>query len=487
MKRIFFPAFLERYDRYLLLNKPGRWSIRLHRIAWIVILSAIILKAYFLLQPNDARTESTVYTPTILVTVMCIIGFIFWMIYLLRFNVFKRFGPTGPWSFMAGFLQIFGCIGLLTVLPFIPSGIESFRANQQFESEEIVKDVNRMNQLIGHLMTDSLQKDWSRDTVILNPGKVFAYSKDTSSLEQTIDGVNYATLKGIAWRKETADSTEMMGDTGFVFLTPPDYNFIQASGAEEYSQSKPYTAKQLYFLVQNTRLTKTHAELQKEYETLRIKYANPEQFNDYYAYEMGSENVFLNILKTTSISSGIDNITSRKYSWYGYKIAIFFRVWFYITLFMSLLVFAFRHSSVKVFFIGLLSAFILAILTSVGISFSNLSGSSTLRILIMYILVFAGISARLYNSKTQERIHGIALNLFLISIFFLPLLFAAQYFQHLGEMDLMQSDYELSEAHRQFRALVYVLCEFGGFALLLIALPTYFYKAYRKWMALPEI
>ena len=114
MKRIFFPAFLERYDRYTMLHKPGRWSSRLHRVAWIVLIAAIVLMAYFLVQPNDPRTNSTVFLLTILLAVIAVVGFVFWVIYLLRFNVFKQFGPTSPWSFTAMFLQHFAAIGLIT-------------------------------------------------------------------------------------------------------------------------------------------------------------------------------------------------------------------------------------------------------------------------------------------------------------------------------------------------------------------------------------
>jgi heme/copper-type cytochrome/quinol oxidase subunit 4 len=78
MKRIFFPAFLERYDRYTMLHKPGRWSSRMHRVAWIVLVAAIVLMAYFLVQPNDPRTNSTVFLPTILLVVIVVVGFVFW-------------------------------------------------------------------------------------------------------------------------------------------------------------------------------------------------------------------------------------------------------------------------------------------------------------------------------------------------------------------------------------------------------------------------
>jgi len=37
-----------------------------------------------------------------------------------------------------------------------------------------------------------------------------------------------------------------------------------------------------------------------------------------------------------------------------------------------------------------------------------------------------------------------------------------------------------------FQKMVYLACEIGGFVLLMTFLPTYFYRAYRRWYALPE-
>jgi hypothetical protein len=485
MKRIFFPAFLERYDRKLLLINPAKWTSRLHRLAWIVLLAAIVFTCYFLLQPNDPRTNSTVYLPTILLAVMAVVGFVFWIIYLLRFNVFKRFGPTSPWSFTAMFLQLFAAIGLMVSLVFIPSGIECYRADRAFESDELVKDVNRMNFLIGGLMYDSLRIEWNKDTVYINEHLVRMAREDSSTNELVIENIRYATPKGIVERLQYADSSLKINDTTYIFSEAPDYRFIQPSGAEEHSTVLPYTAREIYFAVQNAHKNPNINSWDKEYQFLKAKYAFPQYDAAFNYYTMDSQLTFLDLLDVSAVSSGLDNITSRKYAWYGNNVWIFIRVWFYLSLSLSLLVFAFRHTTPRTFFIGMLAAFILNILTFAFLNFGSFSGSSAITVLIAYILIFAILSWKVFTDKNRSIVRGIGLNLFLICVYFLPLLIAFNYFEN-REMYMVFEDAVLEAQEHEFKKVVYVCCEIGGFILLMVLLPAYFYRAYRRWYALPE-
>jgi len=486
MKRLFFPAFLQRYDRMLLLNHPGRWSARMHRVAWLVAITALVLIAYFMVQHNDPRTNSTVYMPTILIAVVAFVGFVFWMIFLLRFNVFKRFGPTNPWSFTAMFLQLFVSIGLLVSLAFIPAGIEFYRADKAFESDELVADVNRMNFLIGGLMYDSLRVEWSNDTVIVNEDLVLMVREDTSTHEILVENIRYATSKGIEERMQNADSSRQANDTTYIFSEAPDYRFIQPSGAEEHSTIRPYTAREIYFKVHAAHQKPNIAAWEREYASLKSKYADPDYDARYGIYRgLDSPITFLDLLDASAISSGLDNITSRKYSWYGDKVWILFRIWYYLSLGLALLVFVFRHTTPRTFFIGLLAAFILNILTFAFLNFGMLNGTWGLSVFITYILVFAGISSMIFKDKSRNNVRGIALNLFLVCVCFLPLLIASNYFQS-REMYLEYEDTAWAAERLAFQKTVYWACEIGGFVLLMALLPSYFYRAYRKWYALPE-
>ena len=77
------------------------------------------------------------------------------------------------------------------------------------------------------------------------------------------------------------------------------------------------------------------------------------------------------------------------------------------------------------------------------------------------------------------------MNLFQVCVFFLPLLIAFNYFEG-REIYMEFEDAVLEAKEREFEKMVYVSCEIGGFVLLMVLLPTYFYKVYRRWYALPE-
>ena len=154
MKSWFLPAFLRNFDHKLLLNNPVLWTSRAHLVSWLGLLSLAILALIFFTIPNDPRHESVVYLPTFFILIVSIVGMIIWLIYLLRFNVFKRFG-TYTWKSMLGsFLLLFASLGWFVLLPFLPSAIETYRADQAYTSEELVLETERMNFLISELVYD---------------------------------------------------------------------------------------------------------------------------------------------------------------------------------------------------------------------------------------------------------------------------------------------------------------------------------------------
>ena len=91
------------------------------------------------------------------------------------------------------------------------------------------------------------------------------------------------------------------------------------------------------------------------------------------------------------INNGIDNIVDKKYAWVENWL-IFLHVFFYITLTFSLLVFIFRHSTVKTFFLSLLTAVILLIFTGIMMLLSNGSEMKRAFILLSYYIMCFSLS-----------------------------------------------------------------------------------------------
>ena len=85
-------SFIKRIDQYLLKNYPVTWSTRIHTAGLYGLGFAILVAIISLIVPNDPRNETTIHYWIVLISITSLLGFVFWMIYFLRFNVFKRYG-----------------------------------------------------------------------------------------------------------------------------------------------------------------------------------------------------------------------------------------------------------------------------------------------------------------------------------------------------------------------------------------------------------
>ena len=490
---IFYPPFIQKIDRKYLMSAPGFWSTRLHRVAWIVFVSALLLTAYYMLAPNDPRADSTVYIPTLLVSLFSIIGFVFWMIYLLRFNSFKRFGPQSPSGFLIEYVSYFAVIFLFVILQFIPSAVESYRANASFTYEEIVKETNEMNFLAASLYADSLQKNWERDTLYVSDR--FSLQTDGEEIgNQTltennyIEGKHYVTPKELRRLLSDADSSIRLSDTMHLLLTPPDYNFINVARAEGQFTIQPTTAIALYERVWEAQKSPQRDNWNAEFKRLKEKYYNKFS-NEALYYSEYNEDVptFLNLLGISLIQDGVDNILDRKNAWLPKRIPDLFRIAFYISLFISLLVFIFRHTTVRTFFIGILSVFVLAILTGLILGLMQISSNSFFVVLLLYYGVFAFLTARIFSASKRQLPLGIALNSFMVLSVLIPLICVAFYFDVQDKIEIEKSvDFTYTEEYVRFKSRMFLFAEFAGVALLIMLLPSVLYRSYRKWFSLPE-
>ncbi|MBK8087281.1 MAG: hypothetical protein IPK31_04630 [Chitinophagaceae bacterium] len=119
-KRPLAPTFLNKLDDYLLLNKPVTWTARTHLAAYYSLLFVLVLTLLCFIVPDDVRSDSSVFIWTTLTGILSVLGFIVWCIYLLRFNVFKRFGAAHPFDGLKPFLLYFIAIGLMVLPGYIP-------------------------------------------------------------------------------------------------------------------------------------------------------------------------------------------------------------------------------------------------------------------------------------------------------------------------------------------------------------------------------
>lgn len=495
-KRPFAPGFINQLDKYLLLNKPDTWSARTHLAVYYGLLFIIALGMLCFLVPDDPRADSYVFVWSFLVAVLAAIGVIVWLIYLLRFNVFKRFGFPAAGDKLKTFLLYFMTVGVMVAAIYVPSFVETVKANRAYTSNEIIRDVNAINMAICRLNYDSLPRVWDADTLLVRKTKGSATYDEEGRAIVTGHSADFRVVDTaeFAYRKSSTDSLVQLNDSIYVAYKCPDYNFVTGHGSNFHAAVAELGSIDIYNKVFRKQEVfdkeKTRAQLLlllQKYNpgaaaaVADYGYAPDEREGAYSRYRMN------NNYDLPRVNRSIDNITDRKYRWEGLTLKIFSRIFYYFTFFIALMVFIFRHTTVKTFFLSVLSGIILFILTalfSVMVRVENVS--NLLLCCIFYWLVFLVLALSVYKTRVRLAVTGIGLNLLVFSTAFLPLLVTGLYYQLRKDADRLNSNYVFDFTKYSNEELHYLYAEILGAVLLLILIETGFKRLYRKWYALPE-
>jgi hypothetical protein len=511
-KRPFAPAFLQKLNHKLLRNNPQVWQTRTHWVLFFAVLFAAALAAFCFLVFFDARQYSNVGSWLTFTILIVLIGFVFWMIFLLRFNVFKRFGNWHLLDGLKNFVLYFLSIGAMIAVCFIPSAVETFRANQQFTNEEIVNDINEINAGICKVEFSNLPKQWTvRKYKIVDSGDVrlrnnnnydavvddAEVAKDTIvSLPQSIDENEPVEPVGTLYYEHIdtaelsdklaiADSVVKVNDTVYHFFESSNYKFADTYDADTYTPVKVLSSAQLYRANLMNYSKPNEAALQKRLYELKTKWAITNDETIYYDnyQDVGYDIKIKRRYNVNGINYGMLNAVNKKHDWIeNWK--VYWRVWYYVTLALTILVFIFRHTTLKTFFLSVLTAVVLSILTGLFIVLARgESEISLMSFLLLYYIVFAVIALTTFGAKVRSAVQGIAINLFLFATPFIPMLFVA-----LNEAVRRKNRYDNSY-YRQDpndRQLYFLIAEVAGSLILLVLLEPLFKKLYRKWFAAPE-
>lgn len=496
-KRSFVPSFLNKLDDQLLRNNPAVWQTRTHLVLFFAALFGAVLSLFCLLVFFDAKQYSSLSGWVSFTALIIFIGFVFWLIFLLRFNVFKRFGNWYAWDGLKSFLLYFISIGSMVAVCFIPAAIETYRANQQFGNEEIVKEINELNATACKLEYDILPLKWRAEkckVVDRTPLVIAENVADTVAINIVDSGtMSYSVIDTAELRRRLyaeSDSVVKINDSVYVFYQCPDYSFIRSYRADEYTQTQLLTSAQLYRTVIKNYQKPDRALLTKRMNELRIKWAVNNRYNSYSeGYEPGYEPDLSYDIKIKKkydlnrISYGIENAVEKKYDWKrNWK--SYLRTFYYITLVLTMLLFIFRHSTVKTFFLSLLAGVIVTILTGLLMVINYDSAeSSFFSLIVLYYIVFGGTGLSVFGAATRKAIQGIGLNLFFFMTPFMPIVFVALH----ESVRYRSGRYEPAIIAEPYNyALYYFIAEIIGAVLLLGLMEPLFKRLYRKWFAAPE-
>src|SRR5262249_22112677 len=143
--RPLMPGFLKRAEQKLLLNNPLVWSTRVHLVLYYGGLFNLLLIWLCFVTPIDYKGYSQAAFWIGFLVIIDVIGLTVWLIYLLRFNVFKKYGNIKPLHALVTFLLYFVSAGIIVLSAFVYPAIECVRTNMVFGDEELVHDANTMN------------------------------------------------------------------------------------------------------------------------------------------------------------------------------------------------------------------------------------------------------------------------------------------------------------------------------------------------------
>ena len=494
-KRPFVPSFLQKLDDKLLRNDPATWAARTHLVVYFAVLFALALAAFCFLVFFDARQYSNLGGWNTFIGLIAFIGFVFWLIFLLRFNVFKRYGNWFAWDGLKGFVLYFVSIGAMVAVCFIPSLIQTFRANQQFSNNEIINDINEINATACKLEYGMLPLKWDDDTCKVVDKSFIELLRnmvmDTAGIEvvQAQRSQYYLIdTAGLRTKLKETDSLVKVNDSIYIFFKCPDYLFVYS--ADNHSTKKVVRSVDMYRTIIRNYQKPDKTALLKRMEALKTKYVASSRYTykDYDVSYSENDSYEVKIKKKYSLYSmgyGIDNVVKKKYAWLD-DWDVYLRVFYYITLGLTLLVFIFRHSTVKTFFLSVLTAVILFIITGLMMIMSyNSTEISVLSFMIVYYAIFVALALSIFGVKVRRAIQGIGLNLCLFMTPFIPLIFVALN-EAMKYRRYNESGYIVKPEIDNTR-LYFLIAEIAGSILFLALLEPLFRKLYRKWYAAPEV
>jgi hypothetical protein len=499
MKRPLMPGFLKKAEQKLLLNRPGIWSARTHLVLYYGVLFMLVLAGICFLDPLDVREQSQTPYWIGYVTIISVIALTVWLIYLLRFNVFKKYGIIHPLHMLVSFILYFIAAAVLVLFTYVQPAVESFKANRAIGDEEIVKDVNNMNLKLCQFEYNMLQLKWEYDTVVLvkdsasidRPMTYEEYEVATDSVAlRTVSRYRYQKMhiSDFQDKRSGNDSLIKLNDTMYVMYSTPTFKVFDAYRADEFSEEKMLTSFQIYDRVlRRPDPSVDKSALVKELTALLRKYDNPE-FTDPYGHDLviEKEDTWFEIIRkkyrTYTINQNISNITEKKFRWRERHLPPFIRALYYFAIGITLLVFIFRHSTTRTFFLSLLSGILLTIFTALFLSFSSHNESGYFMVMIVYTILFLIGALTVWLNKKRNVVTGIFMNLFVSLIPFFPLICIAWYYRWKQEQYYAKEEYYFWENE----GLYFLYAEIAGPVLFVILLTTLINKLYRRWYSLPQ-
>lgn len=522
-RRPMVPAPVRQLDNWLLLNYPTIWATRIHLYCWYALLFYGVTSTVFFFLPNDPRSNSTYEIHQSIIGVLAALAIVTWLVYLLRFNTFKRFGKQPTFSMGLQLLTFFFMFAIAAFTILIPPYIEKITADTEFPDDRLTETINQLNYSITILEKENNPIEFIPDTVLftqtadeaahLNGTKntytiIYHYDtlKSTEEIDTTYTNIfPWYYMRNIRWEAinvkpiliNTSDSITFLGDTGlviFVLQNSIPITHSRYNNQENKQWLNPFQIYQLAYQQKPISAILANAIAEKEVRYLTGYAMNELQFLPYPSDNWGYQTSYqqdiidrdmLETYKIGYLQNCISNIEERKYRFSNNG---FFRDTLAgilsIAFALSVLLTVFRHSSLITFIASSLSGVLLSLLIGLIIALLRLAEYEAFSVVLAcFGLLFLG-TFTLAQLKKRSILAGVVLQLSLYVTFFIPLLIVGIHYSYINHLypsyiDAYSFYYEQENLH-------YVLACLGGFVLFIGMLFLFYARLFRNWFALPE-
>jgi hypothetical protein len=527
-RRPLAPAFINRLDKWLLLNYPTLWATRVHLFLWYALIGYAVIYGTFRILPDDPRHRSSLEEHQVVVGLLAALGIILWLIYLLRFNTFKRFGQPNP---LAPALQLllFCCVFFIASFSImLPAFVEHQSARSEYTADELTDAVNQINYCVNVVEHEYNPVQIYPDTVIFVATEDEArernninnsYSNATEEVADTLSDTTYTISlrhlyrEHVSWEPignkdewlQREDTLVLLGDSGLVHYKWFNIVYVHENQSPDYSSVRPLSAYQLYHLIYKKK-TVSEEEALNTLNKLSMKFAGMPIWNDYgpesnyrkhadsisvpklieYQEDIWESYLFDYRYNLSGIDKAIENIERRMYRFERRDyVSTMCLVSGYLSLALSLILLMFRHSSLKTFAATFLTGIVLAVATSVGLALFRVHTEGVLITILVNIIAFHAVALGLFGARKRSLWQGIALQLSVYSVFFIPLIGMGLYYLRLRRLypDHYNTTYNVLFVNEQ---LHYEMAQWAGLALLLVMMFLLYGRMFRKWYAQPE-
>ena len=504
-KRPLAPGFINKLDDYLLRNKPDTWTTRVHLVLYYTLMYALGLSIICFVVPDNPLRESFFGYWMAAQSCLVIVAIVVWIVYLVRFNTFKSYGLTHAGDRIKNYFLFFATLAILIGTIYIQPVAESWKTMVHYSPSTIIEDMDEMNVLLARLTKEEYPIEITAEKIIVVPsgGGYYNYNNPSTSSYVWVDSLNmyvkptsYMTREELRWNLSDNDSVQWFGTDTLIRYQITSLQFVSnyhVDGSEKEGR-KQLGSFQIYNRAYNTSgVTYDLQKLKKDFFDLSQKYRDPENEDDYYwNYSTDPYSIVVTNYKVGQVNAGISNIFSRYYRWRTEEILIMSHVIYYIAMFLGLCLFIFRHSTMRTFFLSVLTGIMLFIISGVIGVFFDIEPEGAIILGFIYYLFFLIFSLSTVNWKVRSVFTGIALNLLVICTPFVPLAavglydqlnpvyYDSYYYYSLGYYGY--DDYPTRDSIEMW----YYLSEIFGFVILLVLVETVFKWMFRKWYAAPE-